>query len=83
MLKSIVAVSAGLVGCAHAFWRMECPGRIGLARMDPIVNTGGLSPHLHAIHGSSGTLSHIFYCQLVLRIAIISPCEGSVVFARV
>lgn len=56
MLKSIIALSAGLVGGAHAFWRMECPGRVGLARLDPIVNPGSLSKHVHAIHGSSGKL---------------------------
>ncbi|KAH6611387.1 hypothetical protein Trco_001407 [Trichoderma cornu-damae] len=54
MLKSVVAVTAGLVAGADAFWRMECQGRVGLARMDPIVYRGEDSPHLHAIHGSSG-----------------------------
>ncbi|RFU81240.1 glyoxal oxidase precursor [Trichoderma arundinaceum] len=53
MLKSVVAVTAGLVAVADAFWRMECQGRVGLARMDPIVYPGEDSPHLHAIHGSS------------------------------
>ncbi|KAJ4322223.1 hypothetical protein N0V84_004937 [Fusarium piperis] len=54
MLKSLVAVSAGLIGGAHAFWRMECPGRVGLARLDPIVDPGKISMHAHSIHGSSG-----------------------------
>lgn len=54
MLKSVVAVTAGLVASADAFWRMECQGRVGLARMDPIVYPGQDSPHMHAIHGSSG-----------------------------
>ncbi|KAH8733819.1 hypothetical protein BGZ61DRAFT_474462 [Ilyonectria robusta] len=53
MLKSFVAVSAGLIGGAHAFWRMECPGRVGVARIDPIVNPGEISMHAHSIHGSS------------------------------
>ena len=53
MLKSLVTLSAGLVGSAHAFWRMECPGRVGLARIDPIVDPGTVSKHAHAIHGSS------------------------------
>lgn len=52
--KSIVAASVGLVGSANAFWRMECPGRVGLARIDPIVDPGSISSHVHAIHGSSG-----------------------------
>jgi hypothetical protein len=54
MLKSLFAISAGLIGGAHAFWRMECPGRVGLARIDPIVDPGQISKHAHAIHGSSG-----------------------------
>jgi hypothetical protein len=54
MLKSLVAVSAGLIGGAHAFWRMECPGRVGLARLDPIIDPGKISMHAHSIHGSSG-----------------------------
>lgn len=54
MLKSFVTVSAGLIGGAHAFWRMECPGRVGVARIDPIVNPGEISMHAHSIHGSSG-----------------------------
>ncbi|KEY63964.1 hypothetical protein S7711_08689 [Stachybotrys chartarum IBT 7711] len=60
MLRSLAA-SAALLGSAHAFWRMECPGRVGLARMDPITNSGSISPHVHAIHGSSGfTLTSSF-----------------------
>lgn len=54
MLKSLITVSAGFVGTAHAFWRMECPGRVGLARIDPIVDPGTISKHTHSIHGSSG-----------------------------
>ncbi|KAG8422665.1 hypothetical protein J3459_010174 [Metarhizium acridum] len=53
MLKS-VALSAGLIAGANAFWRMECPGRVALARMDPIVNPNEASPHAHTIHGSNG-----------------------------
>ncbi|OAQ85857.1 WSC domain-containing protein [Purpureocillium lilacinum] len=54
MTKLSLALSAGLIAGANAFWRMECPGRVGLARMDPIVNPGSVSNHVHAIHGSSG-----------------------------
>ncbi|KAG9252278.1 uncharacterized protein F5Z01DRAFT_625841 [Emericellopsis atlantica] len=51
--KSLIAASAGLVGTAQAFWRMECPGRVTLARLDPIVNPGQISSHLHTVHGSN------------------------------
>jgi hypothetical protein len=54
LAKSLIAACVGLLGSAQAFWRMECPGRVGLARIDPIVNPGGVSKHVHAIHGSNG-----------------------------
>ncbi|KAI0169562.1 hypothetical protein GGR52DRAFT_550557 [Hypoxylon sp. FL1284] len=39
---------------ASAFWRMECRGRTGVARIDPIMDAGTVSPHIHVVHGSSG-----------------------------
>lgn len=48
-----LAILASLGG-ASAFWRMECRGRAGLARLDPLMNPGGPAQHAHAIHGSSG-----------------------------
>ncbi|KAH7165787.1 hypothetical protein EDB81DRAFT_264308 [Dactylonectria macrodidyma] len=52
MLKLLFTASVGLIGGANAFWRMECPGRVGVARIDPIVNPGTISMHAHSIHGS-------------------------------
>lgn len=43
-------------GDVSAFWRMECHGRTGLARIDPIMDAGVVSPHIHTVHGSSGML---------------------------
>ncbi|KAJ5512424.1 hypothetical protein N7463_001976 [Penicillium fimorum] len=37
-----------------AFWRLPCRGRSGLARIDPIVDPGEVSGHVHAVHGSGG-----------------------------
>ena len=57
MSKFLAALSAAsLLGTANAFWRMECPGRVGLARIDPIMNPGSFSTHVHSIHGSSGKI---------------------------
>lgn len=39
---------------ASAFWRMSCPGRLVLERVDPIVNAGGISGHVHTVSGGSG-----------------------------
>ncbi|KAF4339569.1 glyoxal oxidase precursor [Fusarium beomiforme] len=65
MLKSLITLSAGLVGSAHAFWRMECPGRVGLARIDPIIDPGTVSKHAHSIHGSSGFAETVTTEQLL------------------
>ncbi|TQV95619.1 hypothetical protein V2A60_000804 [Cordyceps javanica] len=54
MFKLTPAVLLGLAGSANAFWRMECPGRLDVARIDPIVNPNGVSSHAHVLHGSSG-----------------------------
>ncbi|KAI4260058.1 MAG: hypothetical protein L6R42_004231 [Xanthoria sp. 1 TBL-2021] len=37
----------------NAFWRLECPGSIGLARIDPLMDFDGLSGHVHALKGGS------------------------------
>ncbi|EJP68966.1 hypothetical protein HC256_000934 [Beauveria bassiana] len=54
MFKLTTAVLIGLAGSANAFWRMECPGRLNVARIDPIVNPKDVSAHAHSLHGSSG-----------------------------
>ncbi|ORY71110.1 uncharacterized protein BCR38DRAFT_404234 [Pseudomassariella vexata] len=38
---------------ASAFWRLECRGRLALARMDPMMSPDEDAAHAHAIHGSS------------------------------
>ena len=43
-------------GSANAFWRLECDGSVGLARMDPLMDFGSLSDHVHSIKGGSGKL---------------------------
>lgn len=42
------------ISIAEAFWRLQCGYRSGLARLDPLINPGGVSDHVHAIHGGSG-----------------------------
>ncbi|KAI8633215.1 hypothetical protein F5Y19DRAFT_294316 [Xylariaceae sp. FL1651] len=44
----------GIASVAEAFWRMECRGSTGLARIDPLVDPNKISSHAHTIHGSSG-----------------------------
>ncbi|KAK1758836.1 hypothetical protein QBC47DRAFT_96290 [Echria macrotheca] len=49
-LLIIIAIQA-----VAAFWRMPCRGAVGLACLDPLVNPGEVSQHVHSIHGSSGS----------------------------
>ncbi|KAJ5381906.1 uncharacterized protein N7496_004334 [Penicillium cataractarum] len=53
-----IRLTAALVACltlfpafTSAFWRLPCRGRTGVARLDPIVDPGEISSHVHAIHG--------------------------------
>jgi len=49
-----LAVSAlSLAGSADAFWRLPCRGRSGVGRLDPIMDPGKVSDHVHVIHGGS------------------------------
>ncbi|KAM7221127.1 protein of unknown function (DUF1996) domain containing protein [Rhypophila decipiens] len=62
--NTALAVLAALGG-AHAFWRMECHGQVGLARIDPLVNPDEVGQHVHAIHGSSGFSMKATYDDLI------------------
>lgn len=42
------------VGGSSAFWRLLCDGSVGLARIDPLTDMGGVSNHVHSIKGGSG-----------------------------
>ncbi|PKS10707.1 hypothetical protein jhhlp_002464 [Lomentospora prolificans] len=53
LTRPYLAALLSAVG-VDAFWRMECPHRLGLARIDPLVNPGVASQHAHAIYGSNG-----------------------------
>ncbi|KAI1768076.1 hypothetical protein GGR53DRAFT_34626 [Hypoxylon sp. FL1150] len=56
-MASKVAFASVLLGsfnAVSAFWRMECHGRSGVARIDPIMDVGVVAPHVHVVHGSSG-----------------------------
>ncbi|KAF2267280.1 hypothetical protein CC78DRAFT_457652 [Lojkania enalia] len=63
-VANLVAIAGALSGSADAFWRMRCPGRTGLARMDPLVEPGEIGSHAHAIHGGKNFNLEITYDQL-------------------
>ncbi|KAI1812874.1 hypothetical protein GGS20DRAFT_513114 [Poronia punctata] len=53
--KALTALAfLGLSSVTEAFWRMECRGSTGVARVDPIVDFNKVAAHAHAVHGSSG-----------------------------
>ena len=39
-----------------AFWRLECDGNAGLARLDPLMAFNKTNDHVHSIKGGSGEL---------------------------
>jgi hypothetical protein len=51
----------GMSSVAEAFWRMECRGSTGVARIDPLVDFGKISGHAHTVQGSSGELFYLGY----------------------
>ncbi|KAK1060229.1 hypothetical protein LTR74_012048 [Friedmanniomyces endolithicus] len=56
--KTMLATACGLAtllsGPVAAFWRMPCPGRLVLERIDPLIFPGIVSPHVHTVSGGSG-----------------------------
>ncbi|KAG5296656.1 WSC domain-containing protein [Histoplasma ohiense] len=48
----LLVVLAATISPALAFWRLPCRGRVGLGPIDPIVNPGKRSSHVHALHGA-------------------------------
>ena len=62
-----VAVKTGLLALSispvSAFWRIACPGRLVQERIDPIVNPGAVSAHVHTIAGGDGFAAEMTYDQ--------------------
>ena len=57
-----------------ALWRLQCDGVSGNARIDPLVDPGVPSGHLHAIHGGSGkTHNNSSDSKPVLKFLQLSP----------
>lgn len=55
-MRSFIKILAlrAFLGNADAFWRLECEGSVGLARLDPLMGYGAPSQHVHSIKGGSG-----------------------------
>ena len=48
-----IAIAPFITGI-HAFWRMECRAQSGMARVDPLVDYGQPSAHVHHVFGGNG-----------------------------
>jgi hypothetical protein len=53
-MRSQATILALLVSSVSAFWRMPCRSQTGHGRIDPIVDPGDISAHVHTIHGGGG-----------------------------
>ena len=49
------------LGYTVAFWRLECQGTVGLARIDPLMHYSSASEHVHSIKGGSGKSTMLFF----------------------
>lgn len=55
-----------------AFWRMPCPGRLVLERIDPIISPGAVSGHVYTVSGGSAFNFTTSYEQQ--RTSVCSSC---------
>ncbi|CAK7566900.1 MAG: hypothetical protein SEPTF4163_004854 [Sporothrix epigloea] len=53
-----------LTSPTSAFWRMECRGVAGFARIDPMVSPGVPANHMHVFAGSGGLTDTTSYADL-------------------
>lgn len=54
-MRSQATISAlALVTSVNAFWRMPCRSQTGVGRLDPIMDPGEISDHVHTISGGGG-----------------------------
>ena len=49
--KTLAVSLLSAAGGVDAFWRMPCRSRTGLGRIDPLMDFGDISDHVHTIHG--------------------------------
>ena len=56
-------LALGLAASSDAFFRMSCPGRTVRERLDPIVNPGAVSGHVHTISGGAAFKASMTYAD--------------------
>jgi hypothetical protein len=61
MLYTRLSLALAFARFSDAFFRISCPGRIVRERLDPVVNAGKISGHVHTISGGSGFAAAMSY----------------------
>jgi hypothetical protein len=69
-LGNVVLTLLSSVSPAVAFWRLTCDHPVTIGRVDPIVNPGKISGHLHTVVGGSG-----FNMSMTYEDALASTCS--------
>lgn len=59
-MKTLTAF-VSLASVAQAFWRMGCGNPLVVDRLDPVVNPGNASGHVHRIHGGNAFAPDMTY----------------------
>ncbi|KAL8771573.1 MAG: hypothetical protein Q9209_003016 [Squamulea sp. 1 TL-2023] len=72
VLSTSVLVGGLFTGLSHGYWRLSC-GLSQTARIDPIINPGSVSGHVHKFAGASNVNAQSTY-QTLLQ-APCSSCE--------
>ena len=77
---SVIAILAAIQP-AVAFWRLQCFGVVGIARVDPLVNPNELAAHVHTIKGGNGKTTLTSHRSNLREFISIKP--GTIIEANV
>ena len=74
-----VTLTLAAVQTVHGFWRLPCPGRTIVARIDPLAQFSRVGEHAHVVHGGnskSPTCCNIRYILCAEGLVTISSIKG-------
>jgi hypothetical protein len=67
MMFAKLAATAALLVPTHAYWILSHDHALNYQRLDPIVNPGVVSPHMHTVIGSDAFAPTVDYEQMRTR----------------
>ncbi len=68
MRSQATLTALALVSSVSAFWRMPCRSQTGVGRLDPIMDPGEISDHVHTFSGGGGMHALV---EMSLKMALI------------